>query len=88
MSCFHGLQVESSFSVMNDIIDVISGNVNMETFDAYQTIKYGLSAVGKTATKFFKKDDILQDSVKRYLTKNFNANSIWRKKLHGKQKAE
>ena len=59
MSCFHGPQVESSFSVMSDVINIKSGNMSMKTFDVYQ-IRYGLSAVGNlTATEFFKKEDFL-----------------------------
>ena len=70
MSCFHGPQVESSFNIMSDVIDIKSGNMSMKTFDAYQTIRYGLSAVSKTATEFFKKEDFLRDSVKSDLTTN------------------
>ena len=55
MSCFHGPHVEYSFNIMSDVIDIKSGNMSMKTFDAYQTIRYGLSAVGKTATDFSKR---------------------------------
>ena len=47
MSYFHGPQVESSFNIMSDVIDIKSGNLSMKTLDAYQTIRYGLSAVGR-----------------------------------------
>lgn len=43
LSCFHGPQVESSFNVMNDIIDCKSGRINIETYNSVQNIKYGLT---------------------------------------------
>lgn len=49
--------MESSFYVMNDVIDNKSGRLNLETYSAIQTIKYRLSADGKTAIQFFQKKD-------------------------------
>ena len=43
LSIFHGPRVESSFSVMGDVINNKSGNMNVETLDAIQTVKYSLS---------------------------------------------
>ena len=44
LSIFHGPRVESSFSMMSDIIDPKSGRMNIETYDALQTVKYSLLA--------------------------------------------
>ncbi|GBL66512.1 hypothetical protein AVEN_259786-1 [Araneus ventricosus] len=47
LSCFHGPQVESSFSMMGDVLDKESGNMKIETFSAIQTVKYRLSSQNK-----------------------------------------
>ncbi|GBM80335.1 hypothetical protein AVEN_132898-1 [Araneus ventricosus] len=53
LSCFHGPQVESSFSMMGDVLDKESGNLKIETFSAIQTVKYRLSSQNKSAIDFF-----------------------------------
>ncbi|XP_064607853.1 uncharacterized protein LOC135472323 [Liolophura sinensis] len=70
LSCFHGPQVESSLSVMNDVIDAKSGRLNIETYQAIQNIKYGLKASGKSAVEYFKKRDHLHDKVDHTLVRN------------------
>ena len=42
LSIFHGPRVESTFSVMNNMIDQNSGRMNMESYGAIQDIKYAL----------------------------------------------
>ena len=44
LSIFHGPRVEGSFSGMTDIIDSKSGRLDIESYDAMQTVKYGLMA--------------------------------------------
>lgn len=63
LSSFHGPQVESSFNVMNDVIDNKSGRLNLETYSAIQTIKYRLSADGKIAIQFFHQKDYMHETV-------------------------
>ena len=41
---FHGPQVESSFSMMTDVINMKSGRLNTGTYEAIQTVKYSLMA--------------------------------------------
>ena len=41
---FHGPKVESSFSVMGDVMDKKSGRMNVSTYSAIQTVKYSLNA--------------------------------------------
>ena len=53
LSCFHGPQVESSFSMMGDIMDKESSNMNVETFSAIQMVKYNLISENKSAVDFF-----------------------------------
>ena len=42
LSIFHGSRVESTFSVMKNVVDQNSGRMNMETYGAIQDIKYSL----------------------------------------------
>ncbi|KAL6473249.1 hypothetical protein MHYP_G00194370 [Metynnis hypsauchen] len=58
LSIFHGPRVESSFSLMNEIIDQRSGNMNVETFNAIQTAKYVLQSRGQTAVQMFERSDV------------------------------
>ena len=44
LTIFHGPRVESSFSVMGDIMDKKSGRMNVSTYSSIQTVKYSLNA--------------------------------------------
>lgn len=48
LSISHGPRVESAFSLMNEVIDSKSGNMNVETCNAIQTVKYNLMAREKS----------------------------------------
>ena len=48
LSIFTGPMVESSFSMMNDIIDSRSGRMDIDTYSAIMTTKYNLQSSGKT----------------------------------------
>lgn len=50
---FHGPLVESSFSMMCDILNAKSTNVNVETYEAYEVFKYNLKAMEKSAISFY-----------------------------------
>ena len=50
LTIFHGPRVESSFSVMGDVMDKKSGRMNVSTYSAIQTVKYSLKA--KTSQAF------------------------------------
>ncbi|KAF3857796.1 hypothetical protein F7725_010997 [Dissostichus mawsoni] len=65
LSIFHGPRVESSFSLMNEVIDQRSGNMNVPTFNAIQT--------GKTAVQLFRREDVKFGEVDRTLCKNINS---------------
>ena len=59
LSIFTGLMVESSFSMMNDIIDSRSGRTEINS--AIVTVKYQLKSAGVTAWSKFCRKDILRD---------------------------
>nr|XP_055062827.1 uncharacterized protein LOC129445854 isoform X2 [Misgurnus anguillicaudatus] len=73
LSIFHGPRVESSFSLMNDVIDQRSGNMNVETFNAIQTVKYTLQSRGKTAMQLFRREDVKFGEVDRTICRNINS---------------
>lgn len=70
LSIFHGPRVESAFSLMNEVIDSKSGNMNVETCNAIQTVKYNLMARGKSAVEMFKRESVRYGEVDRVLCKN------------------
>ena len=70
LTCFHGPQVESSFSVMGDIINKKSSSMDVSTYGALQTIKYNLKAAGKSALEYFHTPDHLHDRVNPLLIHN------------------
>ena len=62
LSIFTEPMVEGSFSMVNDIIDSRSGHMEIETYSAIMTAKYGLKSSKSAALKFNRKG-ILQDPV-------------------------
>ena len=70
LSCFHGPEVESSFSVMGTVLDKTKGQMYVSTFSSVQTIKYHLKSEKKTACSYFKRKDHLHDPVNLRLCKN------------------
>ncbi|XP_060784694.1 uncharacterized protein LOC132891236 [Neoarius graeffei] len=70
LSIFHGPRVESAFSLMNEVIDSKSGNMNVVTCNAIQTVKYNHLARGKSAVELFKREDVSCGEVDRVLCKN------------------
>ncbi|CAJ1076412.1 hypothetical protein ROHU_023414 [Xyrichtys novacula] len=69
---FHGPRVESSFSLMNEVIDQRSGNMNAETFNAIQTVKYTLRSRGQTAMKMFQRSGVKFGEEDRIMCRNIN----------------
>ena len=89
LSIFHGPRVESSFSLMNEIIDERSGNMNIATFNAIQTVKYSLQARETTALKLFRREDVKYGEVDRTLCRNINsAAARYKCQLAANQKAK
>lgn len=88
LSCFHGPQVESSFSAMNQIIDPHSANLSIGSFQAYQTVRYHLKSVKKTSTDFFHKEDYKHDPADPHLCKNFTHAWHMQKEVQDQMKAK
>ena len=73
LSCFHGPQVESTFSIMGQVLDPQSSRLNVTSLSAIQTIKYSLKASGESATKFFRRDRVALDPVDGRLSANMRS---------------
>ena len=69
-SCFHGPQVEGSFSHMYNIMNSATARMNVSTFNSIQTVKYSLMASNKNAMQYFHKHDYLHEPVNSNLVHN------------------
>lgn len=70
LTCFHGPQVENSFSAMNNIINEKTPSLDLSTYSALQSVRYNLKAANKSAIQFFRKEDPIHDRVDPALVKN------------------
>ena len=70
VTCFHVISVESSFSIMGNVITSQTVSIIIKTFASIQTVKYTLQASQKSAVQQFKRKDLLQDPVSPALVKN------------------
>ncbi|GBM95581.1 hypothetical protein AVEN_207042-1 [Araneus ventricosus] len=61
LTCFHGPKVETSFSIMNNIITSGTSRLNITTLNALQTVMYHLLAEEKYFVDYFYKSDFLQE---------------------------
>ncbi|XP_030828178.1 uncharacterized protein LOC115919185 [Strongylocentrotus purpuratus] len=73
VSCFHGPQVESSFSIMGNVLNTERPNLHIETFSSIQTVKYELTASGKSGIRYFRRKNYLKDQVNPKLCKNMRS---------------
>ena len=73
LSCFHGPQVESSFSIMSNIIQPGRSRLNMTTYDSLQTVTYQLMAEEKSSTDYFYKTDPIHDPIDPMLVQNMKS---------------
>ena len=89
LTIFHALRVESSFSVMGDVMDKKSGRMNVATYSSIQTIKYGLSAkvsnskISKPkSVQLFQRSDRLKSPVmKEIVTEIRNSKKVYEDEL-------
>ncbi|XP_051814936.1 uncharacterized protein LOC127537124 [Acanthochromis polyacanthus] len=75
---FHGPHVESSFNIMEDIVNVRSTRIGTDLYNAYQTVKYHLRAHKKSAVEYFKRSDVEFDPVDPKLVSNMTSASAER----------
>lgn len=76
LSLFHGPCVDSSFSVMSNVIDKGSSRMKVDTYSAIQSVKYPIAASGKCALKLFKKEDFLHSHPDQHLVKNMVISAV------------
>lgn len=77
LSCFHGPQIEGTFSMMGDIIDKKSGRMQIQTYSAIQTVKHKLLAEKKSAVDYFNKKDFLHQPVDGKLCHNLRSSRMF-----------
>ena len=78
LSCFHGPAVESSFNVMEDIIDVKSAKTIVQTYVSYQVVKYHLKSASKNVVSYFQKESFKKDSIdKKLLNSMTNSKQVY-----------
>ena len=89
LSIFHGQKVESTFSVMNNVIDQNSGRMNKETYRAIQDIKYALktrkSCEENRSVKVFSRSDRLYYPIDPKISNGMRHSYL---KLHQKRSEE
>ncbi|GBO44948.1 hypothetical protein AVEN_100299-1 [Araneus ventricosus] len=84
LTCFHEPKVESSFSILNNVITPGSNKLNVSTFNAMQCIKYELCSQTKKnpAVCVFSKHDFLKEKVDPKLVRNVrNSRNVYFDKL-------
>ena len=91
LSIFHGPRVESSFSMMGNILDEKSGRMSLQTYSAIQTVKYSMadnkaSSHSCKSIALFKRDDIRTSPLMPLLSDNMrSARHRYRKQLEEKK---
>ena len=79
--------VESSFSMMNDIVDLCSGRTEIDTYSTIMSVKYQLKSAGVTASSEFHRK-IFKDPVDEKLCYYVQASRFqYKKRLSSKQEA-
>ena len=87
LSIITGPHVETSFSMMNDIIDKRSSRMDISTYSAIMKVKYGGMAEGVSCTNKFHRRNVLRNPVDRVLSYNMRmAHSRYYKQLKEKRK--
>ena len=84
LTVFHGPRVESSFSVMGEVMDKKSGRMNVSTYSAIQTVKYSLAAKASKVSKkqkcvqiFHREDKLKSPVLKNVVTKIRNSKKTY-----------
>ena len=70
VSCFHGPAVESSFSIMKDVLNKKKTALKVGSSCAIQTVKYELMSSKKTALQYFHRADPSFTPVNSTLCRN------------------
>lgn len=86
ISIFHGLRVESTFSLMKTILHPGTSRLNTATVSAVQTVKYAFHAQKKSAVQCFKRQK--GEIINKKMVTNFQLASSRRRSDLAKKKAE
>ena len=84
LSIFSGPHVESSFSLMSNIIDKWSNRMNIDTYNAMMTIKYSLQS--KSSSEIYRRPDVLYDLIDKKICYYVRtSHSRYKKRMHKNQ---
>ena len=62
---FTGLQVESSFSMMNDIVTPRTSRMSVKTYSSYMLVTYSLISEGKSAAARYLRKNVMRDPINK-----------------------
>jgi hypothetical protein len=79
LTIFHGPKVESTFSLMGDILNPQCSRLKTSSVSAIQTVKYHLKAHGKSAIEYFRRG--AEEKVDAALVQNMKMASHRRTKV-------
>ena len=65
LSIFTGPRVESSFSMMNDIVTPRTSCMSVETYSSYMSVKYSLISEGKSAAARYLRKNVMCDPINK-----------------------
>ena len=84
LSIFSGPHVESSFSLMSNIIDKRSNRMNIDTYNAMMTVKYSLQS--KSSSEIYRRPDVLYDLIDKKICYYVRtSHSRYKKRMHKNQ---
>ena len=62
---FTGPQVESSFSMVNDIVTPRASCMSVETYSSYMSVKYSSISEGKSAAARYSRKNVIRDPINK-----------------------
>ena len=80
LSIFTGSQVESPFSITNDIITPRASRMFVETCISYTSVKYSLISEGKSAPARYSRKNVMHDAISKTRVYYLTARSRYVKK--------
>ena len=63
LSIFTGPQVESSFSMINDVVTPRASRISVKMYSSYMSVKYSLISEGKSAAARYSRKNVVRDPI-------------------------
>ena len=65
LSIFTGPQVESSFSMINDVVTPRASRISVKMYSSYMSVKYSLISEGKSAAARYSRKNVMRDPINK-----------------------